>query len=324
VYLYREIRRFRADIVHSHTTAAMLHTGFLGAAGLLPPWVHTFHFGNYDGKISAERRRERYLSRNATQLVAVSESQRTALIDHQGVAPDHITTITNGVCPATPLLSSDLAAARAEFGFTPEHVVIGCIAVLTEQKGITYFLDAAQQIAVALPRARFLVIGGGPLEQPLRDKAAALGLTDRTVFAGWRQDAARLLPIFDVFVMSSLWEAMPMALLEAMAARRQIVVTDVGDNRAIVDDGRCGVVVPPRDASAITASVLGIVGNPATGFAMAARAVRRFDERFTTRHMVEAYERLYDRMATARGRVPAESAAIPTSLDTRPGGAEAK
>lgn len=323
-YLYRHIRRFRADIVHSHTTAAILHVGVLGALRVLPPWVHTFHFGRYDGAVSSARHRERYLSRFATQLVAVSVSQRTSLIEHHGVAPDHITTIMNGVRRATPCRREDIDSARAEFGFRPDHLVIGCIAVLTEQKGITYLLDSAKQLCEMLPTARFLVIGGGPLEQPLRDKAVSLGLADRVVFTGSKQDASRLLPVFDVFVMSSLWEAMPMALLEAMAARRQIIVTDVGDNRAIVDNGRCGVVVAPRDARAITNAVLGIVGNPYESALMAERAQQRLDERFTTRHMVEAYEGLYERMVANLGHVPAIPSEPVTPLDARTDGARAK
>jgi glycosyltransferase involved in cell wall biosynthesis len=138
-------------------------------------------------------------------------------------------------------------------------------------------------------------------------------------FAGWQHDAARLLPIFDIFVMSSLWEAMPMALLEAMAARRQIVVTDVGDNRAIVDNGRCGAVVPPRDAAAITEAVLRIVGNPTDSLTMADRALRRFNERFTTRHMVDAHERLYERMVANRGRLPATTPAGQQAVQRSPG-----
>ncbi len=323
-FLLRDIRRFRADVVHSHTTAALIQTGVLGAIRVLPPWVHTFHFGNYDGNASAQRRYEGHLSRSASQLVAVSESQRSALIAHQGVSADHITTIMNGVKSVTPLSQADVASARAEFGLKPEHVVIGCIAVLSEQKGITYLLDAAQQIVASLPQARFLIIGGGPLEQPLRDKAAALGLADRVVLPGWKKDAARLLPIFDVFVMSSLWEAMPMALLEAMAAGRPIVVTDVGDNRGIVDDGGCGVVVPPRDPGAIAQAVLQIVNTPAASAAMTTRAVRRFNERFTTRHMVNAHEQLYEQLVAHRGRVPAAALPAMTSLDNRARGVRAE
>jgi glycosyltransferase involved in cell wall biosynthesis len=246
--------------------------------------------------------------------VAVSEAQRLSLIEHLGVAPEHIMTITNGVRRVTPLDGADIAAARAELGFRPDHLVIGCIAVLGEQKGIAYLLDSAKQICESLPHARFLIIGGGPLEQPLREKAVSLGLADRVVFTGWKQSAARLLPIFDMFVMSSLWEAMPLALLEAMAARRQIVVTDVGDNRAIVDNGRCAVVIAPGDATAITDAVLRIAANPREAAAMADRARKRFDERFTTHHMVGAHEQLYERIVQRR-RVPPVAAEHVRSLD---------
>ena len=114
-----------------------------------------------------------------------------------------------------------------------------------------------------------------------------------SIFTGWRQDNLELLTALDVFVMPSLWEAMPLALLEAMAARRAIVVTDVGDNRRVVDDGRCGVVVPAGDAAALAAAIDRLLADPLAAAAMAARAQERFGAAFTTARMVHEYEALY-------------------------------
>ena len=113
------------------------------------------------------------------------------------------------------------------------------------------------------------------------------------IFTGWRQDNLELLTALDVFVMPSLWEAMPLALLEAMAARRAIVVTDVGDNRRVVDDGECGVVVPAGDPAALAAAIERLLGDSAGAAAMAARAQARFRSTFTVARMVQEYEALY-------------------------------
>jgi glycosyltransferase involved in cell wall biosynthesis len=185
--------------------------------------------------------------------------------------------------------------------------VVGCVAVLSVQKGLTYLLQAAREIIATFPTVRFLIVGGGTIETALRAEAAALGLGSRVVFTGWRQDYLEILQALDIFVMSSLWEAMPMALLEAMAARRAIIVTDVGDNRQIIDDGRCGILVAARDAGAIARAIRNLVEHPRSSSELSERAYRRFKDHYTVSHMVSQYERLYaagDRRSRGTGAEP--------------------
>ena len=241
LYLHRVIRAFKPHIVHSHGTPSLLHVAPLAALRLAPRWIHTFHYGNYAGARGRQIELEHRFCRLASNLVAVSEAQRRSIIDRYRLDPSDIVTITNGLRYTQG--SCDGANPRVALGLGSEDVVVGCTAVLSEQKGVTYLLQAARLLADRYQRVRFLIVGGGPLEASLRAEADALGLGDRVVFTGWRTDAPLLLPLFDVWVMSSLWEAMPMALLEAMAAARPIVVTEVGDNRAVVADGACGLVV---------------------------------------------------------------------------------
>lgn len=300
-YLQRELRTLGADIVHTHGTPSLLHVGPLAALRVAPPWVHTYHFGNYPLPSRRMMAGERLFSRFASQLVAVSDVQRTSIVQHHGI--DRIDTIVNGVTP-NPFLDDGRtrAARRTELGFSDDDVVIGGIAVLSRQKGVTYLLQAAAPILAAHPRARFLVAGGGPLLDALKDEAAALGLGNRVVFTGWRQDNLELLTAIDLFVMASLWEAMPLALLEAMAARRPIVVTDVGDNRRVVDDGGCGVIVPPGDPAALAAAVTGLLDRPEEAEALAARGLARFQTHYTTHRMVREYEAIYTRLASPEVR----------------------
>ena len=299
--LQRLIWQWRPDVVHTHGVPAMLHTGPLSLLGTLPPWVHTFHFGNYGPPRDRDSKMERAFSRRATRLIAVSDAQRAALIRHYDVRPDHIATIHNGV-GENPFVNDPTTRTRkrAELGLGADAIVLGCVAVLSEQKGIPYFLQAADTILAHDPRIRIVIVGGGPHEAPLRQQAAALACGERILFTGWRPDSLEILPALDMFVMPSLWEAMPMVLLEAMAARRPIVVTDVGENRAIVQDGRCGVVIPPRNAEAISTAVLSLLAQPDSANEMGARAEVRFREHFTTAHMVAAYERLFAELAPGR------------------------
>ena len=293
MYLHRVIRRFRPDIVHTHGTPSLLHVAPLAALRLAPRWIHTFHYGNYAAVKGRQIELEQRFCRLASDLVAVSEAQRQSIIARYRLDPSRIITITNGL-RFTPG-DGDVAARRAALGFAPEDVIVGCVAVLTVQKGVTYLLQAAKLLAERHPRVRFLIVGGGPLEQSLRAEALALGLGDRIVFTGWRTDAQQLLPLFDVWVMSSLWEAMPMALIEAMASGRRIVVTDVCDNRAIVEEGACGVLVPAKDAAAMAEAVDAVLAHPEDARARSERAMARFHSHYTTGHMVSVYERLFAR-----------------------------
>lgn len=307
LFLARALARFKPDVVHTHGTPSLLHAGPLAMVGSLPKWIHTFHFGNYAAARGRQMKAERLFCRAASQLVAVSETQRQQIIEFHGVKPDRIMTIVNGVRQVS-VDERERARRRAVLGFGPDEIVVGCVAVLTEQKGITYLLQAARRFLQRDPRLRLLIVGGGPLEAALKAEATSLGIAPRTVFTGWRPDGAQWLQALDVFVMSSLWEALPMALLEAMSAQRPVIVTDVGDNRTIVENGRSGMVVAPRDPDAIAAAVETLVTDRARAARIADDAGRRFSDRFRTAHMVGAYQDLYTRRV--RQDVPATSGGL--------------
>ncbi|MCC7032936.1 MAG: glycosyltransferase [Acidobacteria bacterium] len=292
--LGRHLRRWKPDVIHTHGGPALLHAGPLAPFRVLPPWVHTFHFGNYTASLDREQRLERWFCGGATQLISVSDTQRAALIEHFRVRPGHIRTVLNGV-EENRFVDDGVTRdrKRAELGIGPHEFVVGCIAVLSRQKGIPHLLEAATRLLPRHASMRLVIIGGGPDEAQLRRAAETLGFGPRILFTSWRADSQELLTALDLFVMPSLWEAMSMMLLEAMAARRPIVVTDVGENRAVVDGGRCAVVIPAGDAPAIVGAVEQLVADPGGAREMAARAQQRFGERFTTGHMLRAYEQLY-------------------------------
>ena len=291
------VRRFGADIVHSHGAPAMLHSGPAAICRQLPSWVHTFHFGNYPHLSARVLKSERFFSKYVDALVAVSESQRRSIMEVHRLADSRIRTILNGVATRPSRPAAEMEADRRQLlGAPPEAVLVGCVAVLTKQKGISHLIEAAGSLRQTLPQARFVVIGGGPLEADLRAQARALDLQDVMTFTGWRTDALDLLPILDVFVMPSLWEAMPMVLLEAMAAARAIVVTDVGDNAVVIEDQKSGMIVPPRSTAALAAAISHLIDNPALRETMGREARDRFTQHYDVSRMVAAYESLYESM----------------------------
>jgi glycosyltransferase involved in cell wall biosynthesis len=159
------------------------------------------------------------------------------------------------------------AALRAELGIPADCPVVGIIGNLNRLKGHGYFLRAAQRIREQVPDARFLVVGRkldtdpGYWEQ-MQQLTEECGLNEAVIFAGFREDAAAILSILDVFVLSSILESCPNVVLEAMAMRVPVVATDVGAVSEMILDGRTGFVVPPRDAEAIAQAVLACLTMP--------------------------------------------------------------
>lgn len=296
-YVRQALLATQPDILHTHGTVSMLHVGSLSYLTRIPSWLHTFHYGNYAKAVGRMWKAEGVFCKRASRLVAVSNAQRRDIIKYHGVDPNSIVTVVNGVGPNPHLGDAALRARkRAEFGLDDRTPVIGTLAVMTEQKGLKYLLPAAQQVLARHPHARFLVVGGGPLEATLRAEADALGLAGRVIFTGWRTDNLEILASLDVFLMTSLWEAMPMALLEAMAARLAIVATDVGDNRGVLADGDCGLVIPPADSPAIAAALDTLLTRPDLTVELSRRAYDRFADEFTASHMLEQYERIYEEL----------------------------
>jgi glycogen synthase len=153
---------------------------------------------------------------------------------------------------------------RAELGI-PEHApVVGNLANFKAAKDHPTLLRAAARVRERLPEVRFLLIGQGPLEPEARRLAAELGLDATVVFTGFRTDAHRLLAALDVFTLSSTYEGLPIALIEAMALGRPAVVTRVGGVPEVLADGDQGLLVPPRDPAALADGLLRLLAAPPT------------------------------------------------------------
>ncbi len=304
--LRRLIEERAPDVVHSHGDVALFDLGPAYALSKPAPLIHTYHFGNYPHIRKRHLYAQAFYARFADQLVAVSDHQRQAVIKHMFVPPARIHTVLNGVADRPDLSQPErVAAKRAELGLAPDDIALGCVAVLTEQKGVTYLLQAARKLLPRDPRLKLLIVGGGRLFEPLQQEAAELGLGEHVIFTGWREDVREILPALDIFVMPSLWEAMSIVLLEAMAAGCPIVATDVGDNAKFVHDGETGLIIPPRQPNALVEAVAKLVEDPQrrARFGEAARA--HYLAELTLENMIRHYERLYRRIGRGDHAQPA-------------------
>jgi glycosyltransferase involved in cell wall biosynthesis len=294
-------RERRARILHVHGYAAA-DFGRLAARRVGAAVVLHEHFA--DPRMPAYQAvADRALSAFTDRAIAVSESTREFLVRERHVPAHRVKLIWNGA----PLeefapVSLDLARAlRRQLGLPEQAPIVGSIGRLNEQKGHRYLLDAAAVALRALPAARVLIVGDGDLEPALRAQARALGIGDRVVFAGHREDVPALLGVIDVFCISSTYEGTPLTLFEAMAAGKAIVSTAVDGCREVIEDGRTGLLVPPRDAATLALRIQEVLKDPLRRQALG-HAARRASTRYDIRRSVEAMQALYDEvLAEKRG-----------------------
>ncbi|MEO8288312.1 MAG: glycosyltransferase [Chloroflexota bacterium] len=303
--LVRYIRKHRIDIIHTHLIASDVMgrmAGFLTRT----PVVSTIHNSREDLDQEPKRRQqlEKWTARfMVRRLIVVSELLRTEIANWFGVPLKKVVAIPNGIDidRFRPTANFDRAAMKQELVGGNYPIVVN-VARWTPQKAQKYLIDAAKIISEARPDVRFLLVGHGPLQGELEAQAQALGIADRVIFAGFRDDIGNVLGASDVFVLSSLWEGMPLALLEAMAASLPTVATDVGGVAQVLQHGRTGLLVPPADAKALAAALLDCLNNPEQAHLYGDNGYAWVQQHYSMAAWVRKLEQLYRAEAGRRGK----------------------
>jgi glycosyltransferase involved in cell wall biosynthesis len=194
--------------------------------------------------------------------------------------------------------SVDDSGAREELGMAADDTVFINVGRLTEQKGLTYLLRAAKIVVASHPESKFVIVGDGLEGERLKAEARELGLSDHVIFTGFRRDVLRLLKMSDVFVLSSLYEGMPKALLEAMMAKLACLSTGIFGIPELIGD--TGILVPPGDVDALAKAMLELAKDPALRERLGDAAKLRVETEFSQTAMMAKIEAIYDEVL-ARG-----------------------
>jgi glycosyltransferase involved in cell wall biosynthesis len=304
---YALICRLRPTIVHTHLAKAGTVVRLAAKLAGVPIILHTYHGHVFHSYFSPLKTRlflniERALGSLSDRLIAVGEKQRRELIGY-GLAPaEKIVAVPLGL-EIEPMLDveRERGRLRTELGLSEDEVLVGIVARLVPVKAHEVFFDAAERIARSVPKARFLVIGDGERRGELERLVGQLGLSERTRFLGWRRDMRGVYADLDVVALSSLNEGSPVAIIEAMAAGRPVVASDVGGVSEVVEHGRSGLLVPRRDPAALAAAVIDLVRDPAGAARLGAAARRAVFPKYASSRLVEDIERLYLELAWQKG-----------------------
>jgi len=238
--------------------------------------------------------------------VTTGEALREHIIERVGLSPDRAVSIPTGIdLDRFNPSRANGSRVRAELGISPDALLIGTVGMLRGMKGHGYFLEAAPRILEKHPHAGFLIVGDIAFASNIKERLAAqiaeLGIADKVIMAGYREDIPEILAALDVFVLSSVSnEGTPQVITQAMAMKKAVVATNVGAIREQVIDGRTGFLVEKANPDQLAEAVLAILENPERARQMGANGRKLVEEKFSLDAMLDATEAVYRRLLESK------------------------
>lgn len=317
--LERRLRRLAICVFHCHAGI-----GWEGQRGVktarnagVPVVLRTEHLPY----LLTDEKQQRDYHRHAAlvdHFICVSEEAYRSYVA-AGLKPTQVSVVRNGIRPVKA--KADRAQVLADLGLPPDARLVLTVARMTPQKGHKHLLEAIPTVAAHEPQASFVWVGDGPLEPELRAEAERLGLQPpQLCLAGWRNDVPSLLAAADVFVLPSLFEGLPLVMLEAMAAGKAVVGTTVCGTREAIEDEVSGRLVEPGNPAALATAILEALTPSATVARWREMARRRYEQLFSAERMGRETRAIYE-ATFAQQRWPAAVLA-PMSAPTAPLGVE--
>lgn len=290
----RALRRERPDLVHFFLPQAYIIGGLAAVAlGIRPRVMSRRSLNAYHAGKPLAARIERWLHRRMDRLIANSAAVAADLAAEGGRATQ-IAVIANGI-DTRRFAGAGREAARAALGLAPDELAIVCIANLIPYKGHADLVSALAAAHLPMPW-RCLLAGRNTrnVGRSLDSQAAALGLAGRVVRLGLRNDVPDILAAADIVALASHEEGSPNSVAEAMASCRAVIATRVGGSAELIDDGRTGLLVPPRDPGALAAALARLAGDANLRHRLGTAAREHIARHHALDACVAAYEALYE------------------------------
>jgi len=301
----RFLKQWRADLVHCHASVTGSILARFGAKMAGVPLISHVHIENKFSDLSWVRRLQVWLDNLSAyltdEIVAISEHTRSSLIS-QGISSDKVRVIPNGISVSDEIDGKSVDWARTALGIEGEVPVVGTVARLCPVKGQREFILAAKYVLNEFPNATFAIVGedlefDGSYRYELERFSGKLGLDGCLKFFGFQREAARLIYAFDIFVLPSWIEGLPVTILEAMAAGKPVIATPVGGVPELVSEGETGLLVPPRSPEKLAEAIGYLLGNSNVARSMGMSGRERVVEYFSEQTMLNQVMTMYREMA---------------------------
>jgi|ERR1051326_2352131 glycosyltransferase involved in cell wall biosynthesis len=287
------LKEVKPDVFHAHLNwpLACRHELVLARFMRVPGTVATAHLCSDLAGVRFSELKRRIQVACIDRFIAVSDTVREWLCDDLKVAATKIRVVKNGVNVQLPKTNQHGELRRAICADPAQSIVL-TTARLHDGKGIVYLIEAAK----LLPEIQLVICGDGPERGRLEEAVRKAGLQNRVTFLGHREDVPDLLSACDVFVLPSLYEALGLSVLEAMAAGKPVVATAVGGLKETVRDGVNGLLVPPRDAMSLATTIRRLLTEPGLAKSLGENAKNRVARDFSVETMVDGVTGVYEEL----------------------------
>jgi len=290
-HLFRVIHNFKPHILHTFLFHANFTGRIIGRIAKVPKIISSVRVMEKEKRwhIWFERWSKNLIDREICVCEAVKDFRK----DEIKIKGNKLLVIYNGL--ERERIKEVKPFPREKLGIPKDTFIIGTVSRLAKQKGLPYLLDAMKILILENPHIVLLIVGRGEEEKKLKSKVKEMKLENNVIFLGFQKDPLPIIASLNVFVLSSLWEGLPNALLEAQALGIPAVVTDVGGNREIVKKGETGIIVPPGDSLILAQAILELLKNSDLREQMGNKAKKVIDI-FTIEKMVQEHEKLYQKL----------------------------
>lgn len=286
------IDEFKPLIVHTHNINASIDGIIASIIKKIPVKIHTDHARMFPDKFRYMLA-ERIVSCFVNRIIAVTEETKQNLIRFEKIGSKKIQVIHNGISRIGLRTKSQNELTRKELGLSQFQFIIGTVVRLEMQKGLIYLIKAFPQILLEFPDSYLLITGQGSQYETLRQEAKNLGIEKNVKLIGPKLEICEIFNILDIYVLPSVWEGLPMSLLEAMSCQRPIVATKVGGIPQAIIDGESGILVPPASSSSLALAICALLKDNSLRTRLALGARQRFEKEFTVTKMIQAHQSIY-------------------------------
>ncbi len=305
VCFWKFLRKNKIDIVNTHMFQASRQFTPLAILARVPIRIETAHGieqwrldKGWIGRKSFVI--DRWFSTMLTKILAVSHGCKKSLVDIKGIRPEKIVVVQNGrsLKAFNPRrIGESRQLLRKQYGIAQDEFIFGVMARLEPQKGHEYLLEAVARIASRRQDFRVLLVGDGDRREELQAMATRLGIGDRVIFAGFQLDVIGHYAMMDVKVLPSLFEGLPLCLIEAMAMEKPVIATDIDGTREVVQNHVNGLLVPSKDAKGLSEAMEYALDHQTEVLALGLEAHRCVTENFSLAKQVRETEEFYERLA---------------------------
>lgn len=279
------IDKEQITVVHSHHRMAAFYAELVAPKSVVK-------VANAHNTFTDKKKLTRLAYRN-TMVIAVGAMVKKNLTEYFGISEEQVCVIHNAVKPFDGnVVPIELLQKEREKG----NVLIGNIGRLSEQKGMTFFIEAAEITSRTHSEARFVIVGDGEEKEQLHELVKTKGLQDKVLFLGYRNDIQNVMSQLDFVVLSSLWEGLPLTPIEAYSVGKTVIGTAVDGTPEIIHDGTDGYLVEPRNPIQMAEKMNKLIENPEILTNMGMQAIKQYQTEFSFDKLTQSYIAFYEEL----------------------------